>query len=43
MVRLEELRELKNPMSTSGIEPAIFRLGVEYLNHLRFRVFQCCI
>jgi hypothetical protein len=37
-VRLEELRHLKNPMTSSGIVLATFRLLAYYLNQLRYRV-----
>jgi hypothetical protein len=40
IVRLEELRQLKNPMTSSGIEPATFRLVAKCLNQLRYRVPQ---
>jgi hypothetical protein len=36
-VRLEGLGQLKNPMISSGIEPATFEL-VACLNQLRYRV-----
>jgi hypothetical protein len=35
---LEGLGKLKNPMTSSKIEPATFRLGVQCLNQLRYRV-----
>jgi hypothetical protein len=38
MVLLEGLGELKNPVTSSGIEPATFRLVAEFLIQLRFRV-----
>jgi hypothetical protein len=38
MVQLEGLGELKNPMISSGIEPATFRLVELYLNQLQYRV-----
>jgi hypothetical protein len=38
IVRLEELGQLKNPMTSSGIEPATFRLVAWCLNQLRYRV-----
>jgi hypothetical protein len=37
-VRLEGLFQLKNPMTSSGIEPATFRLLTQCLNQLRYRV-----
>jgi hypothetical protein len=37
-VRLEELGQLKNPMTSSGIEPATFRFVEQCLNQLRCRV-----
>jgi hypothetical protein len=37
-VRLEGLGKLKNPMTSLGIEPATFRLVVQCLNELRYRV-----
>jgi hypothetical protein len=37
-VRLEGLGQLKNPMISSGIEPATFRLVAQCLNQLRYRV-----
>jgi hypothetical protein len=37
-VRLEGLGQLKNPMTSSGIKPATFRLVAECLNQLRYRV-----
>jgi hypothetical protein len=39
-VRLEGLGQLKNPMTSSGIEPATFWLVAECLNQLRYRVPQ---
>jgi hypothetical protein len=38
IVQLEGLGKLKNPMTSSGIEPATFRLVAECLNQLRYRV-----
>jgi hypothetical protein len=38
IVRLEVLGQPKNPMTSSGIEPATFRLVASCLNHLRYRV-----
>jgi hypothetical protein len=37
-VRLEGLRQLKNPMTSSGIEPATFLLVAQCINQLRYRV-----
>jgi hypothetical protein len=37
-VRLEGLGRLKNPMTSSGLEAATFRLVAECLNQLRYRV-----
>jgi hypothetical protein len=37
-VRLEGLGQLKNPMNSSEIEPATFRLVALCLNQLRYRV-----
>jgi hypothetical protein len=37
-VRLEGLGQLKNPMTSSGIEPATFQLVTQCLNQLRYRV-----
>jgi hypothetical protein len=37
-VRLEGLDKLKNPMTSSGIELATFRLVTLCLNQLRYRV-----
>jgi hypothetical protein len=37
-VRLEGLGQLKNQMTSSGIEPDTFRIAVECLNQLRYRV-----
>jgi hypothetical protein len=39
-VRLEVLDQLKNPMSSSRIEAAVFRLVAQCLNQLRYRVPQ---
>jgi hypothetical protein len=38
-VRLEVLGQLRNPMTSSGIEFAPFRLVALCLNQLRYRVF----
>jgi hypothetical protein len=38
LVRLEGLGQLRNPMTSSGIEPAIFRLLALWLNQLRYRL-----
>jgi hypothetical protein len=37
-VSLEELAQLKNPFTSSGIEPATFRLLAWCLNQLGYRV-----
>jgi hypothetical protein len=37
-VRLEGLGQLKNPVTSSGIEPALFRLVVQCLNQKLYRV-----
>jgi hypothetical protein len=37
-VRLDGLGQLKNPVTSSGIEPATFRLVALSLNQLRYRV-----
>jgi hypothetical protein len=37
-VRLEGLGQLKNPMTSSEIEPAIFRFVAQCLNQLRYHV-----
>jgi hypothetical protein len=38
IVRLEGLGQLKNAVTSSGIEPATFRLTAYCLNKLRYRV-----
>jgi hypothetical protein len=38
IMRLEGLRQLKNLVASSGIEPATFRLVVQCLNQLRYHV-----
>jgi hypothetical protein len=38
IVRLEELDKSKNPVISSGIEPATFRFVAQCLNKLRYRV-----
>jgi hypothetical protein len=37
-VRLDELGQFKNPMTSSEIEPATFWLVAQCLNQLRYRV-----
>jgi hypothetical protein len=37
-VLLEGLGQLKNPMTSSGIEPATFRFVAQRLNQLRYLV-----
>jgi hypothetical protein len=37
MLPLEGLDQFKNPMASSGIETAIFRLVAQYLNQLLYR------
>jgi hypothetical protein len=36
IVRLEGLGQLKNPVTSSGIEPTTFRLEAQCLNQLRY-------
>jgi hypothetical protein len=38
IVRLEELGQLKNPTTSTGIEHVTFRLVTEYLSELRYYV-----
>jgi hypothetical protein len=38
ILRLKRVGQLKNSMASSGIEPAIFRLVIQCLNQLRYRV-----
>jgi hypothetical protein len=38
IMRLEGLGQLKNPVTSSGIEPAAFRLVASCLNQLRYSV-----
>jgi hypothetical protein len=38
IVQLEGLGQLKNPMTSSGIEPATFVFVLQCLNELRYRV-----
>jgi hypothetical protein len=40
IVRLEGLGQLKNPMTSSGIERVIIQLLAQCLNQLRYRVSQ---
>jgi hypothetical protein len=40
IIRLEGLGQLKIPMASSGIDPAIFRLLADSLNQLRYRVLE---
>jgi hypothetical protein len=40
MVRPEGLWSIKNPVTQSEIETAIFRLVAQYLNHLRYCVIK---
>jgi hypothetical protein len=42
-VRLEGLGQLKNIVTSSGIEPATYRLVAQCLNQLRYRVHRACI
>jgi hypothetical protein len=42
-MRLEGLGQLKNAMTSSGLEPATFRLVAYYLNKLRYRVPPNCM
>jgi hypothetical protein len=37
-MRLEGLGQLKNPMTSLGIEPATFRLVAQFLNQPRYSV-----
>jgi hypothetical protein len=39
-VQLEGLGQLKNPMTSSRIEPATFKLAAECLNQLRYQILQ---
>jgi hypothetical protein len=39
IVRLEGLVQLKNPMTSSGIDPVTFRLVAQCLSQLRYRLF----
>jgi hypothetical protein len=39
-MRLEGLGQLKNPMTSSGIKPATFRLAALCLNQLSYRVLH---
>jgi hypothetical protein len=40
-MRLEELGQLRNPVTSPGIEPATFRLVAYCLNQLRYHVPRC--
>jgi hypothetical protein len=40
IVRLDGIGQLKNPMTSSEIEPVTFRLEALCLNQLRYRVSQ---
>jgi hypothetical protein len=40
IVRLDGLGELRNPVTSLGIEPATFRLVAKCLNQLRYRVLR---
>jgi hypothetical protein len=37
-LRLEGLRQMKNPMTSSAIEPVALRLVAQCLNQIRYRV-----
>jgi hypothetical protein len=39
-MRLERLDQLKNPVTSSGFDPATFQLVAERLNQLRYRVHR---
>jgi hypothetical protein len=39
-VRLEGLGQLKNPMTSLGIEPSTFRLLAQCLNQLRYQTIK---
>jgi hypothetical protein len=42
-MRLEGLGQLKNPVISSGFEPATFWLVTQFLNQLRYRVPPICL
>jgi hypothetical protein len=40
IMRVEELGQLQNPVTSSGIETATFRLVAQRFNQLHYRVLQ---